>query len=370
MRRLTILKLAAAALLLGFLALSGFAPARAGINAPRASQAYPPPGTPPPNDNFASAKVVGFPFQEYIALGAATVEAQEPTPSCGYGTAYSAWYAFTSTGSGLVSTGTTGYYSSLTTAVYTGSSLGSLSQVACQTGSALTTFQATAGTTYYIQLSSSYAPYGIVSFVVQPPPWPTARPYYLPLQPSRYDTIAFYSGALDPAGLGIASATWDFGDGTTGTGQSVYHRYAADGDYTVTLTVVTVDGRSTTVTTPVKVRTSDVAITRFTTPNTGSTGQTRSISVDVVANTYPEKVQVTLYKSVAGYAGTEVVGTLTQSVPVRSSGRSVSFDFSYTFTPADADIGKVTFKAVASIVGGTDALPADNEAVATTKVSR
>ena len=49
----------------------------------------------------------------------------------------------------------------------------------------------------------------------------------------------------------------------------------------------------------------------------------------------------------------------------------VEFGFSYTFTADDAQIGKVTFRAVAVISGARDALPADNEAIAPpTKVSR
>jgi hypothetical protein len=55
---------------------------------------------------------------------------------------------------------------------------------------------------------------------------------------------------------------------------------------------------------------------------------------------------------------------------VRSGGRTTDFKFSYTFTSTDASLGKVTFKAVASLIGARDALPADNEAVALpTKVS-
>jgi len=58
-------------------------------------------------------------------------------------------------------------------------------------------------------------------------------------------------------------------------------------------------------------------------------------------------------------------------VPVRSANRTTDFNFSYTFTSADAQVGKVTFKAVANIFGARDALPADNEAIATPiKVSR
>ena len=64
------------------------------------------------------------------------------------------------------------------------------------------------------------------------------------------------------------------------------------------------------------------------------------------------------------------VGVLSQFVPVRHANRTTDFNFSYTFTPDDAKIGKVSFKAVATIITGRDALPADNEAIAPpTKVS-
>lgn len=44
------------------------------------------------------------------------------------------------------------------------------------------------------------------------------------------------AGSADPDGS-IVSYAWAFGDGTTGTGASVGHTYAAAGDYTATLTV-------------------------------------------------------------------------------------------------------------------------------------
>jgi hypothetical protein len=80
-----------------------------------------------------------------------------------------------------------------------------------------------------------------------------------------------------------------------------------------------------------------------------------------VKNTrYPETVQVDLFRSGAG--GFQQVGTLTQLVPVRPpGGNSTKFAFSYTITNDDRIAGKVSFKAVATVLGQRDALPGDNE---------
>ncbi|HEU4329215.1 MAG TPA: PKD domain-containing protein [Roseiflexaceae bacterium] len=201
-----------------------------------------------------------------------------------------------------------------------------------------------------------------------PPITPTpGDPYvgisFWPYQPSSYDTVSFYAYYNAVA----TSATWDFGDGTTATGFQVTHRYAADGSYPVSVAVTLYDGRVITARQTVTVSTHDVGITRISAPNTGSSGQTRSLTVSVASKLQAETVTVQLLKSVPG--GYQQVGTLTQTIPARN--RAVDFDFSYTFTPEDAEIGKVTFKAVASIGFYRDALPADNEAVApATKVNR
>jgi len=72
-----------------------------------------------------------------------------------------------------------------------------------------------------------------------------ANPPYPPLagitaDPDAYanDLITF-SGASshDPDETGITSYDWDFGDGTLGTGETVYHAYTIGGIYTVTLRV-------------------------------------------------------------------------------------------------------------------------------------
>jgi hypothetical protein len=116
------------------------------------------------------------------------------------------------------------------------------------------------------------------------------------------------------------------------------------------------------------VLTKDVAITNFGIPQTARINQTKTINIDVQNKRYSDYVQVTLYKGTPG-GGDVQIGTLTIYVPARAQ-RPTTFKFSYTFTSNDATIGKVTFKAIANIVNGRDALPADNTSIATTLVSK
>ncbi|WP_231502635.1 PKD domain-containing protein [Blastococcus sp. URHD0036] len=61
---------------------------------------------------------------------------------------------------------------------------------------------------------------------------------------SAQDLTASFDGTLsvDPDGAAIAGYRWDFGDGTTGTGVTATHAYAAGGTYTVRLTVTDAAG--------------------------------------------------------------------------------------------------------------------------------
>jgi len=137
----------------------------------------------------------------------------------------------------------------------------------------------------------------------------------------------------------------------------------------VQLAVTTLDGRTAVASQTVHVRTHDVAITRFATPNAASSGQTRRIVVGINSKRYAETVEVQLFRSVPG--GFQQFGSLTQSVPMNPKNGTTEFAFSYTFTGDDAQVGKVTFRAVAMVASVRDALPADNEAIAPpTKVSR
>jgi PKD repeat protein len=59
--------------------------------------------------------------------------------------------------------------------------------------------------------------------------------------------VSFNATASDPDGS-IVSYAWSFGDGASGSGASVTHRYAAAGNYTVTLTVTDDSGTTATAT--------------------------------------------------------------------------------------------------------------------------
>jgi hypothetical protein len=326
---------------------------------------------PPPNDDFVNAKAAfGLPFIESVDMTAATTEAGEPVTPAGQPIVGSAWYAFTATGAGSLTASTTLCCPQPPLAVYTGSSLTTLTEVKAVFGPTLT-FLPTAGTTYYFQVGRVSAFSGVTSFRLDLTPPPAANFGFNPFDPSVFDTVQFFGFPFDPGGVGIASSVWDFGDTKTATGISAAHRYAADGDYTVAFTVTTLDGRTGSTSQVVQVRTHDVAITKLTVPNAASAGQTRQVSVGVGNHRYPETVQVQLLKSVPGsFNSFQTVGILTQFVPVASRSRTVAFDFSYTFTSDDAAVGKVTFEAIATILGGRDAQSADNTAIALpTKVS-
>lgn len=324
----------------------------------------------PSNDDFANAAPVGsLPFTDSADTTAASLESGEPSPTCfGGPPAGSVWWAYTPSESGSVSASTNSWFPN-EVAAYTGSSVSGLTQLGCRAFGGVITIHVDAGTTYYFQAGGVYGYRGSLSFHLEVTPPPQANFYTSVSDPSSYDSIQFYDQSSDPGGLGIQSQDWNFGDGASATGCCPAHRYTSDGDYTVALTVTTPDGRTGTIRRVVHVRTHDVGIAKIAAPQNGSVGQTRQVQVSVFDLRYPEQVQVQLLKSIPG--GYEVVGTLTQSISPRGKNQTTPYTFNYTFTADDGNTGKVTFKAVAMIVGARDALPADNEAIAPpTRVSR
>jgi hypothetical protein len=321
-------------------------------------QAVPGPG----NDSFANATAIGaLPFSDTQNLNTATTEPGEPSPSC-FGTSNTVWYSFTATTSESVTASVDQYGAGI--AAYTGNSLAGVSQVGCTPYYFQPlTFRAQAGTTYLFQVGAwCCSGFGPVTFRLQVAPNPVAQFSLYPSDPSSFDTIQFYDNSYDPAGVGISSEAWEFGDGASASGCCPTHRYTADGDYAVHLNVTTADGRTASTSQVVHVRTHDVSITRLAVPKSAHVGQTIAINVYVQNAHYPESVRVDLSKSIPG--GFSQVGSLTQSVPVKQAGQSTRFAFTYTVTTDDKATGKITFRADATI-GHRDALPADNELLST-----
>jgi PKD repeat protein len=322
------------------------------------------PGFPPANDSFADATPIGgLPYQDTQDLTAATVEPGEQQPGCFYpGTNNTEWYSFTASATESITAATNQF--NVGAAVYTGDSLTSLSQVACVAYEGHVTFRAQQGTTYYFQVAvSSTINLRPVTFHLSVAPDPEARFYFIPGDPNTFDTIQFYDASSDPADVGFAAQAWDFGDGSTSTDSNPAHRYAADGDYTVRLTVATSDGRTASVTQLVHVQTHDVAIARLAVPYSAEVGQTIAVNVFVQDTRYPENVEVDLFKSIPG--GFSQAGSLTQPVAVGLAGQTTRFTIKYTVTSDDKAAGKITFRADATIVDHRDGRPADNELLST-----
>jgi PKD repeat protein len=330
----------------------------------------------PANDNFVNAASVGgLPFTDHgVHIGNASVEPGENTFPNGAFTPLNStvWYAITpQTSETLTASIFLFCCTGPIIAVYSGNSLGSLTQVAGASFQPVS-FRANAGTTYYVQAGIPFVGCCDVTmdFSLNLAPPPTAQFFFNPFDPSVFDTVQFFDQSFDPAGLGIASQAWDLGDGSTATGCCPSRHYASDGDYTVKDTVTTTDGRSATATQVVHVRTHDVTVTKLVAPSTGKVGRTVQLDAKLGNTHYPETVAVDLLKSVPG--GFTQVGNLTQNVPVMRSNQTIDFKINYTFVSDDAALGKVTFKAVARLLSGRDALPADNEVTSTppTKVSQ
>ena len=313
--------------------------------------------TPPANDNFADATVIGsVPYSDHPDLVGAGSEASEPA-ACVGSAAPTVWYAFTPTETNSYAIDRSGGW--VPVAVYTGSGLLSLDEVACATGSTAI-FRAEAGRTYYLQVARAVPGQfiGEVSLRVAPPA--QARFFYYPSDPSVFDHVWFHETSWDPAG--IASRLWGFGDGATAADCCPSHRYAADGAYAAKLALTTTDGRTATTTQTITVKTHDVSIAKLSVPKSARVGQSRQISVGVANTRYAETVEVTLLRSVGN--GFEPVGHVTQRVPARARSHPTMFDFGYTIVPDDATRGSVTFQAIATILGARDASTTDNTVIA------
>ncbi len=70
---------------------------------------------------------------------------------------------------------------------------------------------------------------------------PTAVAASVGYVPGYAPITVFFDGSASSDDIGVASYSWNFGDGGTGVGVSPSHEYLAPGEYTVTLTVADID---------------------------------------------------------------------------------------------------------------------------------
>jgi len=129
-------------------------------------------GVAPDNDQFTASTVVyELPFEATADNSAASVDLGEPQPSCRL-TKGTVWYAFAPESDVNLIATTSGMFRS-TLAVYQGTALSDLAEVACSGGTTASNaeFRALAGNTYFIQLGSSARKRGIVDFKLSPAVW-------------------------------------------------------------------------------------------------------------------------------------------------------------------------------------------------------
>ncbi|SDF37851.1 hypothetical protein SAMN05216553_101348 [Lentzea fradiae] len=322
------------------------------------------------NDDLAAAADVPLDTDVAGDTGPATVEQDEVEASCDTGSDRSLWYRYTTGRERVVAAEVTQRSSAASVAVFRKSDL---TEVECrQTSHAPAIFTATPGETYYVRIANSdYDAAALTLRLSDAPGIAPALRYFSPARPGVFDEIVFEIDPGDPAGRWLAGGEVRFGDGAAaaipavpGTA-TVSHRYAADGEYDLTVSGYTADGRSGSTTRKFKVETHDVTVADLVAPATATAGSTGDVTVSVSTTRYDEDIVVELLRRLpTGYW--TVVGTADGHVA--KNGTTV-VPFTYTYTGEDAAIGKATLKARVRLASGDDNNPADNERVAETTVT-
>jgi hypothetical protein len=324
------------------------------------------------NDDFASAADLPLDTDVTGDTGPATLETGESKPGCDHSSTRSLWFRYTADRARFLSAKVTQNLSSAGVAVFRGTAVNALTEVDClQTGHNPAIFAAGPGETFYLRVADGV--YGAGPLTLRLADAPQIKPvatWVTPEQPGVFDEVRFSIDPGDPAGRWLAGGEVRFGDGASAAitavpgPADVSHKYAADGEYEITITGHTADGRSGTSTQKLKVETHDVTVSNVAAPATAKVGDTGNVEVSVTNTRYAEDVVVELLRRRSdGYYA--VVETVRRHVAKDST---ATVPFAYTYTADDAALGKATLKARVRLGGRADNNPADNERVVETTV--
>ena len=161
---------------------------------------------PPSNDDFANAAGITLPDLSLVDTTAASTQTGEPSPACAFDPTATVWYSFTPSTSETVTMGTQSFFSSFA-AIYSGSSLSNLTEVASICYGGLVSAHVDAGTTYYVQAGGISGGRGSLGLNIQPAPPPNVNFFYNPSEePSPRDVVTFQNVSSDSTGLGFQPA--------------------------------------------------------------------------------------------------------------------------------------------------------------------
>jgi immune inhibitor A len=157
---------------------------------------------------------------------------------------------------------------------------------------------------------------------------PTATLTYAPRTPGVGDTVSFDSAGTfdDLQEPGQLTYKWAFGDGTTATGPTATHAYAARGSYSVTLTVTDANGASDTETAALPVAGPDLQVSDVSV-STASPRQGDTVTVKAtVLNAGPGKAAAS--KTELLLDGTTVLGLV--DTPALAKGQSATVSLAWS----------------------------------------
>jgi PKD repeat protein len=172
---------------------------------------------------------------------------------------------------------------------------------------------------------------------------PTSGPTFVfsPSSPIIGQQVSFNAaGWRAAAGHSLRSFQWDFGDGTTGTGQTITHAFTANQTFNVILTVTDDVGRFTTVTQPVNVGNGNPTADFAFNPSAPRAGQ--QVVFDGGASQAAPGRTITQFSWSFGDGGSAQGQTVTHTFSLSTPGVAQTFNVLLTVTDSAGRTNSIT----------------------------